>query len=187
MGVSGSLISSSVSRTSAIRSPETAARGKKINNIDIIKKAKTICMAYCIKAIISPTCMVASATWWEPTQIIPNERPFMTSIITGIIVTITRATNKPVSVKSRLAISKRFSSSSCLLNARITIMPDRFSRVTRFSRSIRSCIILNFGTAIIKTMMIKPTKVTTATAIIHHILALFSTARIIPPIPMMGA
>ncbi len=39
-----------------------------MNIIDIIKKAKTICMAYCMNAIMSPTCMFDSATWWAPTQ-----------------------------------------------------------------------------------------------------------------------
>ena len=40
------------------------AGAKKVlmNNMDIIKNAITICMAYCIKAIISPTWMAASAT-----------------------------------------------------------------------------------------------------------------------------
>ncbi len=180
-------MTSSVSRTSAIRSPDTAARGKKINIIDIIRKAKTICMAYCIKAIISPTCIVASATWCDPTQMMATVRPFISSIITGIIVTITRATNRLLSVRSRLALSKRTFSSSCLLKARMTIMPERFSRVTRFRRSIRLWIILNFGSEIEKTVKIKPSRAITATAIIHHIFGLLSIARITPPIPIIGA
>jgi len=32
------------------------ARGRKMNIIDNIRNEKTICMAYCMKAIISPTC-----------------------------------------------------------------------------------------------------------------------------------
>ena len=137
MGVSGSLISVSVSSTSAIRSPDTAARGMKMNIIESIRKANTICMAYWRKAIISPTCMDAAATCWEPTQMIARDSPFMISIMIGNMVTMTLATNRLLSVRLRLAFSNLFSSYSCLLNARITIIPERLSRVTRLSLSIR--------------------------------------------------
>ena len=131
--------------------------------------------------------MVAWATCWEPTQIMPSERPFNNNIISGIIVIITRATNNPVLVRSRLAISKRPASSSCLLKARMTIMPERFSRVTRFILSMSSCINLNFGTEIENTIRINPRSTMTARAISHHMLGLLSIARITPPTPMIGA
>ena len=137
LGFSGSLMSGSVSNTSAMRSAEIAARGSIMNIIDIIKKAKTICMAYCMKAIMSPTCICDWATACAPTQMISTLKPFITSIITGIITTIRRLMNRLTEVRSRLALSKRCCSKSCMLKARMTIMPDRFSRVTRLSRSIR--------------------------------------------------
>ena len=52
---------------------------------DIIRKANTICIAYCMKAIMSPTCMFASATWCAPTQMTSSVKPFMISIIAGIM------------------------------------------------------------------------------------------------------
>ena len=180
-------MTSSVSSTSAMRSPETAALGRKMNIIDIIRKAKTTCMAYCRNAIISPTCIVAAATCWAPTQMIASDRPFISSIITGIIVTMTRATNRLVSVRSRLAMSNRCASSCCLLKARTTIMPDRFSRVTRFSLSIRLCMILNFGREMLNTTRIRLSSATTATARIHHMFGAVSSARMTAPIPMIGA
>ena len=170
-----------------MRSAETEALGKRMNMNDIIRKAKRICMAYCIKAIISPTCMVDWATWWEPTQMIRMVNPFMISIITGIISTMTRLTNRLVLVRSLLALSKRFSSNGCLLKARITIMPDRSSRVTRLRRSIRLCTILNFGRVIEKMVRIIPSRTMTARAMIHHMEVLLPTALITPPTPMMGA
>ena len=70
----GSLMCGSVSSTSAMRSPETEARGRMMNMIDSIRKEKTICMAYCMKAIMSPTCMVDAATWCAPTQMIASDQ-----------------------------------------------------------------------------------------------------------------
>ncbi len=111
-----------------MRSADTEARGRMINIIESIRKAKTIWMAYCMKAIMSPTCICDWATSWAPTQMIRTVMPFMTSIMTGIITTMTRLMNRLTEVRSTLALSKRFSSNSCMLKARMTIMPDRFSR-----------------------------------------------------------
>jgi hypothetical protein len=74
-----------------------------------------------------------------------------------------------------------------MLKARMTIMPERFSRITRLSRSIRLCMILNFGKAIENTTRIKPIRTMTARAIIHHIEALLASAMMMPPTPMIGA
>ena len=79
----------SVSSTSLILSAETLARGIMMNTIDIIRKAKIICTAYCMKAIMSPTCIVPSFTWWAPTQMMTIITPFMRSIIAGIKNTMT--------------------------------------------------------------------------------------------------
>ena len=56
------LILGLVSNTSFIRFAETAARGSIIDIIDIIKKLITICIVYCINAIMSPTCITPSST-----------------------------------------------------------------------------------------------------------------------------
>ena len=69
----------------------------------------------------------------------------------------------------------------------MTIMPERFSRNTRLSRSIRLWMALNFGRATEKTAMIMPNMITTASAMIHHMLGLLPIARMVPPMPMMGA
>ena len=152
-----------------------------------MRKAKTICMAYCRNAIMSPTCMLASATWCAPVHKISRDRPFKSSIITGIMMTMTRLTNSMVPVRSLLALSKRFCSNSCLLKARMTIIPDRFSRITRLSRSIRPWMLLNLGTEIEYTINTRPSSTATASAMIHHIVGFLLMARITPPMPMMGA
>ena len=77
-----------------MRSAETAARGSMMNIIDSMRKAKMICMAYCMKAIMSPTCMSTGATWCAPTQMMSSESPFMMSIMTGIMTTMTRLMNR---------------------------------------------------------------------------------------------
>ena len=53
-----SFILGSVSTTSFIRLAETAALGSIIEIIEIIKNAITICIVYCINAIMSPTCII---------------------------------------------------------------------------------------------------------------------------------
>ena len=107
-----------------------------MNMNENIRKAMTICMAYCMKAIMSPTCMFEAATCLAPTQMIASISTFMISIINGNMMTMTRLTNRPRWSASMLALSKRFSSNFCMLKARTTIMPDRFSRITRLMRSI---------------------------------------------------
>ena len=177
----------SVSRTSEIRPADTAARGSIINIIDSIKKEKMMCIAYCIKAIISPTCKLDSAIWCAPTQMISNIIPFIMTIINGIITANIRPMNNVVFVSSRLTFSNLSSSKSCVTKARMTISPDRFSLETKFKRSMSSWIFLNFGTAIANKTEISPNRMITASAMIQDIETLLSKARMIPPIPMIGA
>ena len=47
-------------------------------------------------------------------------------------------------------------------------MPESRSRATRLRRSINFWMILNFGRAIEKTMMIRASMISTASAMIHH-------------------
>ena len=158
-----------------------------MNNIDIIRNANMICMPYCMKAIMSPTCMFASATCLAPNQMTPTMTRFMTNIMTGIITTIRRLMNRETAVRSTLALSKRFSSNFCMLKARMTIMPERFSRATRLTRSVNFWMILNLGMAIATTTMIKLINIITPTTISQASgESLESTFRT-PPMPIMGA
>ena len=170
-----------------MRPAETEARGTITNIMLIMRKLIMICMVYWMKAIMSPTCMAESAIWWPPTHTISRETPFITSIITGIIVAMARNTNRLLSARSLLALSKRFSSKSCVANARMTIMPERFSRLTRFSLSTSCCMILKRGMAMAEIVQMRPRMSTTASAMTHAMLTLLLRAIMVPPIPMMGA
>ncbi len=158
-----------------------------MNIIESIRNAITICMEYCINAIISPTCMLEAATSFAPNQITPSSITFMMSIISGIITTITRLMNKLTVVRSTLALSKRFSSKPCMLKARMTIMPVRFSRATRLMRSVSFWMSLNFGSESEKTMAIKLTSINTATPISHARGESWLMTLIMPPMPIRGA
>ncbi len=113
-----------------------------------------ICMVYWINAIISPTCICPSLIPCAPVQMIRTETPFIMIIIKGIIKVMARLTNRFVLVRSRFAVSNRFSSCFSVLNARITESPVRISLVTRFSRSTSFCMILNLGMATVKSSRI---------------------------------
>ena len=105
----------------------------------------------------------------------------------GIITAITLLTNRFVFVKSIFAFSNLPTSNFCVLNALITSIPSIFSRVTKFNLSIRFCTALNFGIASENRSKMIPSKVITATPIIHDIEVLLEIAFIIPPIPKIGA
>ena len=86
------------------------------------------------------------AIWWPPTQTISRETPFITSIITGIIVAMARLTRTGCCRQGPCWLCRSVSASkSCVANARMTIMPERFSRLTRFSLSTSCCMILKRG------------------------------------------
>jgi len=112
---------------------------------------------------------------------------FIKNIIIGIIIAMTRLTNNWLSVRSVLATSKRFFSKFSVPKARMTIIPLRLSRVTKFSLSTSFCMILNFGITNVKTTIISPIIAMTPTAIIQLSEMLFRSAMTIPPMPKMGA
>ena len=173
--------------TSAIRPPETEARGRMMNIIDIIRKEKTTCIAYCRKAIISPTCSVDAATWCAPTQMMSTDKPFINSIITGIMITMMRLTKRLLLVRSTFALSKRSSSKFWVLKARMTMIPERASRVTRLSRSMRLWMRLKRGRATMNTVMINASSSPTPRPMIQVMEGLLATARMMAPTPMIGA
>ena len=72
------------------------------------KKLMMTCIAYWMNAIISPTCRVLCSICFPPNQTISSEMPFITKVITGIMVAMARLTKRVLEVKSRFAPSKRF-------------------------------------------------------------------------------
>ena len=84
---------------------------------------------------MSPTCRTPSATPWLPNHTISTVTQFMTNMRSGIMKLIARLVNSCVSMRSRLAPSKRSSSWACCPKARIGMMPSSISRATRFTRS----------------------------------------------------
>ena len=123
-----------------MRSAETLARGTMMNMALMNRKLMMTCIAYWMKAIMSPTCRRLSAIWCPPNHTISRLTPFITSVITGIITVMARLTNSVLSVRSLLASSKRRCMKGWFANARTTIMPDSSSRATRFSLSTSFCI-----------------------------------------------
>ena len=111
----------------------------------------------------------------------------MISIIMGIIKVIHLLTNRFVFVRSRFAFSKRSSSCFSRLNARITGIPVRISRDTKFSLSIRVCKIVNFGIATWNSTKITSRISATATPRIHVMDASVFSTRSTPPTPRIGA
>ena len=155
--------------------------------IAIIRKDMMICIVYWIYAIMSPTCMVDSAMACPPTHMMSSVTRFMTSIMIGIVMLITRWVKRFVRVRSSFALSKRASSNFSFVNARTTSIPLKFSRLTRFNRSVKRCKLLNFGIATFKSTTTRHSSTMTASAMIQLSETLFCSAKIMPPTPMIGA
>ena len=109
------------------------------------------------------------------------------SIMAGIITVITRLVNNWVFIRFVLATSNRSSSCFSRLKARITGIPVRISLDTRFSRSTRSCIFLNFGMAMDINRSTSAIIEATATTIIQLMPVFVCSTLNTPPIPMIGA
>ena len=157
----------SVARTSTTRRAETAARGAMTKIIEINRKAKMACIAYCRKASMSPICNVPSAIRCAPTQTTATEVRLKISSNTGCMTASKRLTTMLTWVSSRFVSSNRVSSEVSRLKARITRKPVSRSRVTRLSWSIRSCSRLNLGSAAAKSIATTTMRMPTATAMIH--------------------
>ena len=69
----------------------------------------------------------------------------------------------------------------------MTGRPVRISRLTRFTRSTRDCIFLNFGMATSIRIIIRQKMHTTASTMIQPMPVLVPTTLMMPPMPMMGA
>jgi len=158
-----------------------------MNRREVITNENMICMAYCRKAIISPTCMLPLSIRMPPAHTITILVKFITSIIMGSIDAFTILTLMAVEVSSLFASPNRFFSWPMRLKARITRIPVRFSRSTRLSLSSFTCIALKSGMplrAIIRSMPARSGSTTTKTS---ERVASLDTAIIIPPIHISGA
>ena len=136
---------------------------------------------------MDPTWSSPESILWAATHSIRIVTAYIINIRTGIINVITRFTNNDVFVRSLFALSKRSSSNFSLPNARITGIPVRISLDTRLTRSTRSCMILNFGSAIAINTPRTTRMPATATTITHPMLAPLSTTFMIPPTARTGA
>ena len=170
-----------------MRSAETEARGTMMNIMLIKRKLMMTCIAYWMKAIMSPTCRLLCSICLPPNQTIISEMPFITSVITGIMVAMARLTKRVLSVRSRLALSNRFCMKDWLAKARTTMMPESSSRLTRFRRSTSFCILLKRGSATANRIRISPSMMISASASTHARLTHLDRPIIRPPSPMIGA
>ena len=185
--MAGSAISGTTSSTSLMRAADAAARGSITKTAVTMNTANRIWIAYCSDAIIAPTCIAPASMRTAPNQMISTLVTFIIRNIAGISSAIRRLTAIEVSVRSRLAASKRRLSCAPRSKARITRTPLRPSSSTRFRRSILTCTCWNSGTAF--HMM---TKKTTARTGITAISTRASAAscdsdNTTPPIAIIGA
>ena len=82
--------------------PRPTARGTITKIIEIIRKAKIACVAYCMKASMSPICNVPASIRWAPTQMTAIDVKFRTSSMTGCMTAVSRLTERLGGVRSRL-------------------------------------------------------------------------------------
>ena len=130
-----------------MRAADAAARGSITKTAVTMNTAKRIWIAYCSDAIIAPTCIAPASMRTAPNQMISTLVTFIIRNIAGISSAIRRLTAIEVSVRSRLAVSKRRLSCAPRSKARITRTPLNPSSSTRFRRSILTCTCWNSGTA----------------------------------------
>ena len=138
-----------------------------IDIAESIRNDITIIMAYVINAVIVPTCIVPSSIRPAATHTIPRVIQYIIIDMPGIINVITRFVKSCVLVSIRFASSNLFSSSFSRPNALITLRPVSISLDTRFTRSTKDCIILNFGIAIPTSVNTNIIIAATATTITH--------------------
>jgi hypothetical protein len=186
-GPAGSTISGDTSSTSLIRAADAAARGSITNMAVTMNTANMICIAYCMDAIIAPTCITPASIRWLPTQMIARLVRFSITMRAGIRKAISRFSAIAVFVKSRLARSNRSRWRAPRSKARITRTPLNPSPIARLSRSIFACIACDSGTAP-RRMIPKTSAITGITAISTHASCVsWESARITPPVAIIGA
>ena len=138
-------------------------------------------------AIISPISSVPSLIAFAPNHTIAIVEKFIIIVIAGITIAIVLCTKRFVIRRSLLDFSNRFSSCFSLPNARITIRPERFSRLTRLSLSISFCSALILGIAAMRPIPIMLSRIPTATSRIQLIPLLLLSASMMLPTAIVGA
>ena len=111
----------------------------------------------------------------------------MVSSTAGNITAIIRPVFSDVSVRSALPLPKRTASSGSRTKARTTRMPLICSRSTWFTRSMRFCIFVNCGCMRIATWPTLSSRIGMATRRISESGPSSRTAKITPPMIMIGA
>ncbi len=122
-----------------------------------------------------------------PNHMVAASARLKIAMSTGIMIANSRLTESEVCMRFRFASSKRRCSCSSLTNARMTRIPESFSRMTWFTRSTRICISPNRGSAlrITSPMMIAIRGMITAIRPERGTSCL--SAMITPPTAMIGA
>ena len=155
--------------------------------MDNMRNAKITCIAYCMKASMSP---IRSSFWsilWAPTQTTVIDVKFSSRIITGCITPMIRLTVMLTFIKSALVCSNRACSHASRSKARMTRMPVSRSRVTRLRRSTSCCKRVKRGMASNSNATMTTKSTPTATAMIQVIDGARSYALMTAPMPIKGA
>ncbi len=111
----------------------------------------------------------------------------MISMIAGMVIANSRLTRSAVSIRSRLATSKRSSSWRVRTKARMTRTPESVSRMTRLMRSIFFCIAWNSGRARLMTRPITSSRIGMITSRIPVSGTSWRRAMMTPPMTIIGA
>ncbi len=111
----------------------------------------------------------------------------MIAIRAGIVIANSRFTRRPVSIRSRLASSKRASSLRVRTKARMTRTPDSVSRITRLMRSIFFCSARNSGIALYMTVPMSAIMIGMITSRTPDSGTSWRSAMIRPPTTRIGA
>ena len=127
----------------------------------------TICMAYEMNAMTSPTCISPAETEWAPNQTMTTVMAFMRNIMSGIMSAMAWLVKSCVAMRSDEASSKRRSSWSSRQKALMGRSPSSISRATRLTRSTSRCIWRNLGMVKKKSTAITPMSARTAAMIVH--------------------
>ncbi len=131
--------------------------------------------------------MPPESTRCPPNHITATVDRFMTSMTAGNIIAMRRPARTDVSYRSVFASPNRRRSRGSVTNARITRMPEICSRSTPLMVSIFFCMARKYGTI---REMISPTTAAstgTITSSSHESCTSCWSARITPPIIMIGA
>ena len=155
--------------TALILCADTFALGSITNSIDIIKNDIITCDTYCANAVIFPRYAKSFVSSEIPTHEQSSVVPLKMILIKGFCSSIILSMNIKSFVSTSFVFTNFFFSSASLLNARITLSPVKFSRVSRVILSTSSWNTLNFGITSDIISTTEPSIAAAPTQIIHPI------------------